>query len=328
VINLSPSSGTICNNTVSLTATGNGSTYSWYRNDVLIDGVTGTNYTATMAGNYKVTSSINGCTITSNLSLLGLNTIVSTSLIGDGVYCIGDLVDLRTTTMPDQQYTWYRNGTPVYGPIGGGNGGNQSLVVALTSSNDGAYYVVSAKSGCGDVTSNTVSVTEATVEGLFTSGICPDKVSFQWYQIAPGENYQFVVTQSSTPPSNPINPGTTSGITATVSSLNPSTLYYIHIRAARGPDYNTFCSTWTTISFTTLPLSGPFYWSGATNSDWFNPLNWDCEVVPQSISEVIINGGKPNYPTVTSNTTIKKLTVNTGATINVQPGVTLTITSQ
>jgi len=100
------------------------------------------------------------------------------------------------------------------------------------------------------------------------------------------------------------------------------------MRAASGPDYTTFCSTWTTIQFTTGSSTDPITWTGDVNTSWTNTGNWACGQVPVSSSEVSINGGKPNYPLITSNVTVKKLTVYSGASVTVQPGVTLTITSQ
>jgi len=62
-------------------------------------------------------------------------------------------------------------------------------------------------------------------------------------------------------------------------------------------------------------------WTGAVNTDWFNAANWCCGQVPGPLSKVVINSGKPNYPLVTSNTTIWSLRVNAGAVFNVAGGV-------
>lgn len=329
-ISLSPTSETVCNNTKLLTATGNAVSYVWYRNDNIIDGATGSTYNVSQAGTYRVEAIISGCTNVSNNAGVTETTIVApivdlgTNSVTSQVYCTNALAEVRlTNSQPSQQYTWYRNGTSI-----GGNGGNQSLALAVSPSTAGEYDITTSKSGCGDAISNNVYVIEAKVTGLQTTAICSNQVSFEWNSVASGENYQYVVIQSSTPPANPVNPVTTSAISATFSSLLPATTYYIHIRAASGPDYTSFCSTWTTTSFTTGSSTDPFVWSGDINTSWFNTGNWSCGQVPGSTSEVIINGGKPNYPLVTSNVTIKKLTVNAGATVNVQPGVTLTITSQ
>ncbi len=78
----------------------------------------------------------------------------------------------------------------------------------------------------------------------------------------------------------------------------------------------------------TAPLScGPvLIWSGAVNTDWTNPGNWNCGTVPVSTSDVQINNGVPNFPVINSNITIRSLLLNPGAHCNVNTGFTLTVT--
>jgi hypothetical protein len=332
-LSLSPASGSVCNNTLQLTTAANGIDYEWYRNNVLIDGETSSTYNTSDAGTYRVEATINGCRQVSNNAVITATTIVAPIVdlggpvpgqVTTNVYCTNATAEVRlTNSQPSQEYTWFRNGSSI-----GGNGGNQSLQLAVSSSTAGEYSITTSKTGCDDETSNDVDVIEARVTGLNTTAICSNQVSFSWNSVAFGENYQYVVDQVVTPPSNPVNPGTTSLLSATVSSLLPATTYHIHIRAASGPSYTSFCSTWTNREFTTPAANPILEWTGEVSTSWTNPANWTCGQVPVSTSEIIINGGKPNYPTITSNTTIKKLTVNSGATVNVQPGVTLTITSQ
>jgi lysophospholipase L1-like esterase len=66
-------------------------------------------------------------------------------------------------------------------------------------------------------------------------------------------------------------------------------------------------------------------WEGTANAVWENPANWSCGSLPDANTDVIINSGKPNYPSVNSNTTVRSLKLNTGATVNVSSGVLLTI---
>ncbi len=67
-------------------------------------------------------------------------------------------------------------------------------------------------------------------------------------------------------------------------------------------------------------------WTGAINTDWTVPGNWSCGTVPDQYTNVQINAGAPNYPVVGLNVTIRSLKVNTGATVTVSPGFTMTIT--
>jgi hypothetical protein len=327
-LTLSPANATICNgNPVTLTASGGGSTYALFRNGSILYGSNSPNFLISTAGTYTVTSEVNGCTITSNSSVVITATLMSNSLSGSGVYCTDELVDLRSTTVSTQQYSWYRtsSSTPVYGPIGGGNGGNQSYVVAMSDLVEGTYYVKTSTSGC-ETQSNYVTVYEAAVKNLFATNICATEASFNWSSI-PTE-FQYVVTQDSIPPFNPINPVFTLNNNVVVSGLLASTLYYFHARARASNSSNSnLCDNWTTLAFTTKPVNYA-EWIGELSTTWSNPANWNCGVVPVTNSEVVINGNSPNYPVITSNITIKKLTVNPGASVTVQPGVNLTITSQ
>jgi hypothetical protein len=69
-------------------------------------------------------------------------------------------------------------------------------------------------------------------------------------------------------------------------------------------------------------------WTGNVNNDWYNPDNWDCGGIPRASSEVVVPGGRPNYPAITINTEIKKLTVSNTASVTTATGVTLKITGQ
>ncbi len=329
-LTLSPSSGTICESEILLTASGGSGVYEWYRDNILISGNTGPTFNASTGGTYTVKSVVGGCTLVSNTSIITGNTVVPATLSGAGVYCTGALVDLQVVdTENSQEYTWKLDGVPYFNlPIGGG-GGNQSLVVAMSSNTEGLWNVETTKPGCPVLISNIVFVNEASVNDLYTTLICPTQVSFQWDPVATGENYQYVVDQNSTPPANPVNPGTTSSVQATVSSLTPSTNYYIHVRAASGPDFNTFCPSWTTISFSTPPNTLPpvtSVWTGENNTSWTNAANWQCGLVPGTTTAVTISGALPNYPVVTSNVTIKSLTLLNGASVTVNTGVVITLT--
>jgi hypothetical protein len=115
-----------------------------------------------------------------------------------------------------------------------------------------------------------------------------------------------------------------------VSSLLPSTTYFIHVQGeASNPDNTNFCDAWSSISFTTPANSAnpvTAVWTGAANTSWTNPDNWQCGIIPGTATEVIINGGLPQYPLINTNRTIRKLTANPGATVTVSPGIVLTIT--
>ena len=69
-------------------------------------------------------------------------------------------------------------------------------------------------------------------------------------------------------------------------------------------------------------------WNGNDNINWNNPNNWDCGTVPGINSIVIINAGKPRYPTIILNTEIKKLELRPGAIVTVLAGRVLILNGQ
>ena len=326
-IQLTPLSASIFSSLL-LTASG-GTTYQWYKNQSLINGVNGPSHTITSAGSYYVQSTTGPCVYTSNEVIVTAENIPP-SLGGTGVYKVGVPVNVGIpVTETDQFYTWRQNGSSVYGPIGG-NGGNQSLQFNMEASKAGTYIVESTQPGCPETYSNNVYVGFAEIVNLMATSICTNSVTFRWDRVVPEDilqSYQYHVSQSPTPPANGIN---SSLNIQTVTFLTPGTTYYIHVSSACGADLSDF-GDWATISFTTeaSPLPpGTAEWTGASNIFWSNAANWKCGQLPLNSYEVVINGGKLNYPVITSNVTIKKLTVNPGASVTVEPGVTLTITSQ
>jgi Metallo-peptidase family M12 len=67
-------------------------------------------------------------------------------------------------------------------------------------------------------------------------------------------------------------------------------------------------------------------WTGATNTDWFNPENWSCNAVPDEFVDVIINSDATRFPTLNgANGVCRSLHLKTGASISVETGVQLDI---
>lgn len=408
-LNISQAASSFCNgtNNILLTASGGGGSYTWYRNNTVISGQTSSTYTATSAGTYHATSVVGSCTLYSGEAVITPATIPP-FLSGTGIYCNQDFVNVGIpVTEVGQDYTWRLGSVSVQGPIGG-NGGNQSLNFNMTESRAGTYRVTSTKTGCDTVFSNYVFVGFAKINGLITSSICADRVSFNWTKVAPDtipQKYEYYVSTSSIPPDYGVA-AVTSTNNITQQGLNPSTLYYIHVRSACGFSLTSF-GDWVTISFTTkasnqlstvspnvaslcsgnsqsinassgtsyqwllngapipgansivynasiagtytvnvinngcslpssnnciitvgTPLPGTSEWTGAVSRVWTNASNWLCGQVPTSTTAVIVNGGKPFYPLVISNITLKSLTVNTGGNVEVSPGIIITLTGQ
>jgi len=106
---------------------------------------------------------------------------------------------------------------------------------------------------------------------------------------------------------------------ATTSSLTitnpPNTIY--------GYQYRAMVNGGTPSQAFTIKLNNS--WTGTANTAWENLANWSCGALPTDNSDVIINAGKPNYPQLNSNATIRTLRVNPGATVTVKTGFTLTV---
>ena len=67
-------------------------------------------------------------------------------------------------------------------------------------------------------------------------------------------------------------------------------------------------------------------WIGNTSTNWQDAGNWS-NGIPNTNSEVIIPSGRPRYPVITINTVIKKLTIISGASVEVATSVQLTLTN-
>jgi hypothetical protein len=66
-------------------------------------------------------------------------------------------------------------------------------------------------------------------------------------------------------------------------------------------------------------------WEGTASAAWEDPSNWSCNVLPDSGTEVIIDGNKPNYPQLNSNRTVRSVEISPRATLTITAGYTLQI---
>lgn len=64
------------------------------------------------------------------------------------------------------------------------------------------------------------------------------------------------------------------------------------------------------------------YWKGTVSNAWENPANWGCNIVPDINTDVYINQGTP---VLSSNTSIRSLTVRPTASVKVNSNFTLTV---
>ncbi|MFZ1534482.1 MAG: hypothetical protein WAT14_09945, partial [Chitinophagaceae bacterium] len=145
--------------------------------------------------------------------------------------------------------------------------------------------------------------------------ICPDgDVSFDSKMT--GTTFQWQV-DNGTGYTNVTDGGIYSGATTAVLNLTtaPTTMY--------GYQYRCLVNG-TTYSDVFLLKFG-MTWEGTISNAWENPANWSCNSLPDMNTDVIINGGKSNYPVINSNPTVRTLKLNSGATGTVNTGYQLTI---
>lgn len=149
----------------------------------------------------------------------------------------------------------------------------------------------------------------------YTPAICPGSnisLNSRFF----GSSYQWQVN-TGTGFANITNGGVYSGATSTKLDINnaPTSLYDYQYRClVNGSTYSNIYS----LQFKTS-------WEGGISPSWNNPANWSCGILPDTNTDIIINGGKPNYPQVTTDIIIRSLKLNSGTTVNVNTGSKLTI---
>jgi hypothetical protein len=85
------------------------------------------------------------------------------------------------------------------------------------------------------------------------------------------------------------------------------------------------CGSSVTSNSATLTVNTANTWLGSTSTAWSTPANWSCGV-PVAASNVVINSGTTYSPVVNiDNAVCNDLTINTGATLTIDPGQALTV---
>ncbi|MEP6673808.1 MAG: S8 family serine peptidase [Ferruginibacter sp.] len=66
-------------------------------------------------------------------------------------------------------------------------------------------------------------------------------------------------------------------------------------------------------------------WNGSTDTNWFNPANWSCGILPDQYTDVVIPGTLVNYPVLNANAAVRSVQLQSGVSITVSTGVVLDI---
>lgn len=188
-----------------------------------------------------------------------------------------------------------------------GLGGNNQLKLDVNPGNDQVeqyhfnnllyknFYVISPVCPGGSTTFNC---------GNSTSGN-----TYQW-QLNSGAGY-----------SNISNGGVYAGTNSGILAINaaPTSMYGNKYRCAITNNGQTSYSNEFILKFGVT-------WNGTVNTAWETPGNWDCGILPDNKTDVIIRSGVPNNPRVNSNVTCRSISAKTGSNITITTGFGLIIT--
>ncbi len=202
------------------------------------------------------------------------------------------------------------------------NGGAKTLYLSNFSGADTIFYgqvghtyrfYAAATDHVGNIESERLLDSVKIIAGQQV--ICPGASTVFQAKIT-GNSYQWQVNTGSGFV-NLTNGGVHSGVNGAVLSLNnpPTSMY--------GYEYR--CLVNGNVYSELYLLKFGVTWEGSVSSAWENPANWGCGSLPDAQTDVVINGGKSNYPMLSSNATVRSLRLNTGASGTVQAGYTLTV---
>jgi hypothetical protein len=150
--------------------------------------------------------------------------------------------------------------------------------------------------------------------------ICPNNDNILTANIS-GSNFQWQVDAGAgfTNISDGVNYSGTNTAQLTLKNA-PSSFYGYKYRCVEN-SFGLLYSNVLTLKFTS-------YWTGKTNNKWEEPSNWSCGNVPDANTDVVINGGTPNTPVVSSMAFCRSTKLFSAAAVRVNTGFNLTITGK
>jgi hypothetical protein len=233
----------------------------------------------------------------------------------DGIADINNVGDLGVTLMSGQfcSSSIHPITSGVFiNPSASGAYNSTSSFVQFSTSTMGAYYL----NGGGLPLTPGDNVL---CQGSSVVFNVPDRGAGTTYQWQVDQGFGFT---------NLSNLGVYSGVTARtlLISLPPTSYYGSKYRCISVQGGNTLISPVNTLKFSIT-------WTGAFDSNWEDPKNWDCSVypnyhIPDANTDVIIASGTLNNPVISNNLSCRSLTLKAGATITIDSGFKLTITGK
>jgi hypothetical protein len=155
--------GPICTgSTLSLSATSvTGATYSWTGPNSFTSSqqnpIVSISATTAMAGVYNVTSTVNGCTSPSSVSIVIVNTTPSAPTVSNnGPVCAGSALSLTASSVTGTTYSWT-------GPNGfTSTSQNPTVSSSATTAMTGTYNVIATVNGCTSPSSASIVIVNTT----------------------------------------------------------------------------------------------------------------------------------------------------------------------
>jgi hypothetical protein len=111
--------------------------------------------------------------------------------------------------------------------------------------------------------------------------------------------------------------------TSTLNIMNaPSSFYGYKYRCIASDGLHSSTSPTETLKFSVT-------WNGSVNTAWDFGFNYNCGVIPDANTDVIIPAGLSRYPVVSTNGfSCRSVLVKTGGIVTLSPGITLNITGR
>jgi len=144
--------GNLCQGTAVLLHSSTPTGIQWYKDDILLAGVTDFNYSVNMPGKYKVIANSNGCySSSSNELTIAIRSIPAPTIsVTSNTGCDGDSVILDANHVSGSTYQWNINGEQLPGAIS----------PRLSAKKGGSFSVTESNNGCS-ATSATIVITKA-----------------------------------------------------------------------------------------------------------------------------------------------------------------------
>jgi hypothetical protein len=132
--------------------------------------------------------------------------------------------------------------------------------------------------------------------------------TYQW-QVDTGAGFKNIINNSSYSGTNSIN----------LLISNPPSYWY---------GYQYLCLVDGTILSNSTALKFTAYWNGSAGTAWENPLNWNCGILPDANTDVIINNDAIDFPILNSSTKCRSVAIKKGASATMSGGASLVLTGK